>query len=148
MGPELHERLATEASSFGLSLDEHCVRRLSATTVGDRLARLGIDGAFLERMVAAFPLRPLAVVLFGSVARGDYGTGSDVDLLVVFDRDARITRSLYGCFDEAVDVSGFPRPPNPHLVALPPDTAQAFESARWVVDLVRRQCLGERPPGA
>lgn len=142
VGRDLHERLATEAHGLGLSLNEHCVRRLAGTAVGDRLAPLGLDGAFLERMVATFPRQPLAVVLFGSMARGDHGTGSDVDLLVVFDRDVRITRSLYGCFDEAVDVTGFRHPPNPHLVALPSDAASC--GGLWIEVAMDGMVLWER----
>ena len=43
------------------------------------------DARFLERFVeeARRRLRPAAVVLFGSFARGDYGPDSDIDLLVV-----------------------------------------------------------------
>lgn len=142
VGRDLHERLAAEARDLGLSLNEHCVRRLSGKAVGDRLAPLGLDGAFLERMVAAFPRQPLAVVLFGSMARGDHGTGSDVDLLVVFERDVRITRSLYGSFDEAVDVSGFRHPPNPHLVALPRDAESC--GGLWVEVAMDGLVLWER----
>jgi len=119
VGPPLHERLSDEARALRLSLNEHCVRRLSGAAVGERMAGVGVDGEFIDRLVGAFPATPLAVVLFGSVARGEAGTASDVDLLVVFDGDATITRSLYRRFDAAVDVSGFQHPPNPHLVSLP-----------------------------
>jgi hypothetical protein len=121
VGRELHERLAAEARALSLSLNEHCVRKLSGTAVGERLAGVGLDGAFVDRLVGAFPAQPLAVVLFGSVARGDFGTGSDTDLLVVFGPDVHITRSLYRCFDAVVDPAEFRHPPNPHLVALPRD---------------------------
>ena len=132
-GSELHARLAEEARALGRSLNEHCVRRLSGAAVGERLAGVGLDGAFLDRLVGAFPAQPLAVVLFGSVARGDYGTESDVDLLVVFDPDVRIVRSLYARFDAVADRADFPHRPNPHLVALPRDAASCgglwFEAA-------------------
>lgn len=38
----------------------------------------------VSRIVESFS--PLRIVLFGSVARGDDGPSSDIDLLVVFDR--------------------------------------------------------------
>jgi len=123
VGPPLHQRLSDEARALRLSLNEHCVRRLSGTAVAERLAGVGVDAAFIDRLVGAFPATPLAVVLFGSVARGEAGTASDVDLLVVFDAEATITRSLYRRFDAAVDLSEFPHPPNPHLVSLPGATA-------------------------
>ena len=37
----------------------------------------------VDEIVAA--LNPIAIILFGSVARGDDGPDSDIDLLVVFD---------------------------------------------------------------
>jgi predicted nucleotidyltransferase len=47
----------------------------------------------VEEIVAAF--EPVEVILFGSVARGDDGPDSDIDLLVVLDRlepvDKRMT---------------------------------------------------------
>ncbi|MDI4239208.1 MULTISPECIES: nucleotidyltransferase family protein [Bradyrhizobium] len=50
--------------------------------------------------------------LFGSVARGDNGAGSDIDIMIEIDPDARITIFDYvelkeyiaGLFDEPVDV--------------------------------------------
>jgi uncharacterized protein len=50
------------------------------------------------------------VRLFGSVARGDDGPGSDIDLLVDFDQDSslfdlmRMTRELEELFGHSVDV--------------------------------------------
>jgi len=47
------------------------------------------DRGFLERFVEAARrrIRPTAVILFGSFARGDHGPGSDIDLLVVVDQE-------------------------------------------------------------
>jgi len=47
------------------------------------------DRRFLERFVeeARRRLRPTAVVLFGSFARGDYRADSDIDFLVIVDSD-------------------------------------------------------------
>ena len=123
VGPELHERLKAEARALNLSLNEHCVRKLGGTSLSGRLAGLGVDAAFIDRLVASFPVAPLAIVLFGSVARGEAGTGSDVDLLVVFDGNVRITRSLYRCLEDAVDLSELRQAPNPQLVSLPAGAA-------------------------
>jgi len=41
----------------------------------------------IDRMIAGY--RPQRVILHGSFARGDYHEGSDVDLLIVKDTDAR-----------------------------------------------------------
>lgn len=56
------------------------------------------------------------VVLFGSVARGEQGEGSDIDLLVVLHDDVPMARGTYRLWDEqepADDVV------NPHFVHLP-----------------------------
>ncbi|MCP4677497.1 MAG: nucleotidyltransferase domain-containing protein [Deltaproteobacteria bacterium] len=80
---------------------------------------MGLDHAFIERIVEIFPRRPLAVVLFGSFARDESTYESDIDLLIVFDRRVRLTRSLYRIFDDRLDLSRFRNQPNPHLVVLP-----------------------------
>lgn len=40
-----------------------------------------------RQLIESWPLRPRAVVLFGSAARGDMRVDSDIDLLVVMDED-------------------------------------------------------------
>ncbi len=50
------------------------------------LALLRIGDELRNRMaerIAQWPLRPVSVVIYGSVARGDATTGSDLDVLVV-----------------------------------------------------------------
>lgn len=119
VGPELHARLCQEARTRNLSLNEYCVRMLRGEIVDARFVSLGLDQEFLESLIDAFPARPIAVVLFGSVARGEDTAASDIDLLIVFDRGVPITRSLYRGFDETVDISHFRYPANPHMVSLP-----------------------------
>ena len=51
--------------------------------------RLNIDEAQLASLCRRYRVQELSV--FGSVARGEAGDASDVDLLVVFERDARVT---------------------------------------------------------
>lgn len=119
VGPELHARLAADAKRLGRSLNEQCVRLLSAEVTADRLGAAGLDRRFIDSVVAAFPSRPIAVVLFGSFARREDTADSDIDLLIVFETGTRIERSLYRHFDERADVFGLAREPSPHLVALP-----------------------------
>lgn len=123
VGPELHAQLTAEAAGLGISLNEHCVRRLREEQPAGRFARLGLTRRFLESVMSAFPARPLAVVLFGSIARDEQSELSDIDLLVVFDEGVPIERALYRYFDDRVDVSGFVHLPNPHLVSIPRDVS-------------------------
>jgi hypothetical protein len=69
-----------------------------------------------------FEDRLLGVVLFGSYARGEAGTASDVDLLVVVDQRVPLTRSLYREWD-AGPVTWDDRRVEPHFVHLPQPTA-------------------------
>ena len=80
----------------------------------------GVSPTYLDRLVGAFPDPPLAVVLFGSVARGQAATDSDTDLLVVFDGDVRVDRALYRHVDAIVEAAASPNPPSVQLVSLPP----------------------------
>ena len=67
----------------------------------------------LRRQEAALRARGVRhAALFGSAARGDRHAGSDIDILIEFDPEARVTvydyvgvkRYIAGLFDEAVDV--------------------------------------------
>lgn len=64
-------------------------------------------GRFVER--ATQDLRPLALILFGSLARGDYHQHSDADVCVVL---AESPRSLFDGYDRVVacDQSGVVQP--------------------------------------
>ena len=68
-----------------------------------------IPAELLESVVAHF--RPQRVIVFGSVARGEAGPDSDIDLLVVLDddiqRDMLTARSVYEArkdYHHAVDI--------------------------------------------
>ncbi len=47
----------------------------------------GLIDSFLERLIEEAPPSLAGVVLFGSLARGDYDKGSDIDLLLVYDEE-------------------------------------------------------------
>ncbi len=69
----------------------------SAPTVHDRLSAEEALRAIVADIVGA--VHPLAVILFGSRARGDHRPTSDADLLVVMPEGAetrRIRADLYG----------------------------------------------------
>jgi predicted nucleotidyltransferase len=52
-----------------------------------------VPAELLDPVVAYF--RPRRVIAFGSVARGDAGPDSDIDLLVVLDDDAPAAQLTY-----------------------------------------------------
>jgi predicted nucleotidyltransferase len=62
--------------------------------------------------------RLLGVVLFGSYARGEAGTDSDVDLLVVVDGRVALSRDLYRQWDGG-PIAWEARRVEPHFVHLP-----------------------------
>jgi predicted nucleotidyltransferase len=84
-----------------------------------RLRSLGLDREFWTALRGACDPPPLALVLFGSFARGEEADGSDIDLLVVFASGTAITRRFYRRFDGIVDEARFDRRISLHLVALP-----------------------------
>jgi hypothetical protein len=73
----------------------------------ERYAHTEAVGRFVER--AAQELRPLALILFGSLARGDYHRRSDADFCVVL---AEPPRSPFEGYDRVVacDPSGVVQP--------------------------------------
>jgi len=112
----LHESLRVTARTAGLSLNEYCCRRLAAPSpVGT--SDDGTDRA-VEWALSLFEDRLLAVLAYGSWARGEAARQSDVDLLVVVEQSVAITRELYRRWDaRELEIDG--RPVEPHFVHLP-----------------------------
>lgn len=95
--PGLHAVLRTAAAAAGVSLNEHCARKLAAPGGGFD-GQPGAEEA-VARAARAFGDALIGVVLFGSWARGEAGEGSDVDLLMVVDDRVPLTRELYREWD-------------------------------------------------
>lgn len=114
--PGLHALLKTSARDLGLSLNDYCARKLAHPADAAALADDG--AAVLRRAVELHGPMLAGVVVFGSWARGEAAAGSDVDLLVVLDRAAPLTRSLYAPWD-AAPATWDARPVEVHLVHLP-----------------------------
>lgn len=111
--PRLHAALRGAAAAAGLSLNEYCARTLA----GSR----GVSGPgweAVERAAATVDAGLVGVVVYGSWARGEAASGSDVDVLVVVDRGVPVIRALYGRWDEA-PVRWEGRRVEPHFVHLP-----------------------------
>jgi predicted nucleotidyltransferase len=114
--PGLHAALRSAAAESGLSLNDYCVRKLSAP-VGN-LAALEGGVRTVERAAALFGERLVGIAAFGSWARQQAASASDVDLLVVVEPSAALTRELYRAWDEE-PVAWDGRRVEPHFVHLP-----------------------------
>ncbi len=115
--PKLHASLRKRARDTGVSLNSLCLAALNR--------QLGEGSACDE--VRAIPVQQIkelvgetlvGVLLFGSAARGEQRTGSDIDLLVVLDPEVPLARALYGRWD---DMIGHDTPLSPHFVHRPDD---------------------------
>src|SRR5512134_1307647 len=114
--PGLHAALRSAAAESGLSLNDYCVRKLSAP-VGN-LAALEGGVRTVERAAALFGERLVGIAAFGSWARQQAASASDVDLLVVVEPSVALTRELYRAWDEE-PVAWDGRRVEPHFVHLP-----------------------------
>jgi hypothetical protein len=114
--PGLHATLRAAAQAAGMSLNDYCARKLAAPL--GSLAALPDGAAVVERAAAVCGAGLVGVVVYGSWVRGEAGDGSDVDVLVVLERGASPSRSLYRAWD-AAPVSWQRRAVEPHFVRLP-----------------------------
>lgn len=118
----LHRSLAERAASEGLSLNEYCVRRLRA---GDGPVDTGVDvGAVIDRARRIAGAHVLGVIVHGSRVRGDASTSSDIDVLIVVDRDLPLTRELYRRWDDEGGDPGDGQVLDAHFIHLPDSTDQ------------------------
>lgn len=81
---------------------------MAGMTAASAIALTGhrIDAAQLAEVCERYGLAELSV--FGSVARGDAGPESDVDLLFVLAPDARLGFAVFDLEDELVEIIGRP----------------------------------------
>lgn len=114
LDPRLHGALRRAAAEAGLSLNEYCVRKLYSAAPG--VSDPGWQA--VERATAAVEASLVGVVVYGSWARGEAARGSDVDVLIVVDREVPVVRELYRRWDEE-PVSWEGRRVEPHFVHLP-----------------------------
>jgi predicted nucleotidyltransferase len=114
--PGLHAVLREGARRAGVSLNDYCSRRLAVR--GADLERLPGAFASIERAASLFGKDLVAVVAFGSWARGEAADASDVDVLVVVEPRVALTRRLYRAWDES-PVVWDGRAVEPHFVHLP-----------------------------
>lgn len=119
IGPELHAELRREAAARGLSLNEHCARKLAEPPA------IAVEHSELQaavvRALRLFGEALVGVVVHGSWARGEAHDGSDVDLLLVVGAGTPIDRELYRRWDAtgALTIDG--RRADVHFARLPSD---------------------------
>lgn len=95
--PGLHSALRSAARAAAVSLNDYCARKLAAPA--GNLAALAGATAVVERAAELFGDDLVAVIAFGSWSRGEAVASSDVDVLVVVESRAPITRALYRQWD-------------------------------------------------
>ena len=94
----LHGALRRAARDAGASLNEYCVRGLAAALAA---RASGAPTGIAAWATAAFGEALRGVAVYGSWARGDATSESDVDVLVVLDASAALTRDSYRTCDGA-----------------------------------------------
>lgn len=123
ISPELHARAARIARDLGVSLNEYCRTAIEHYTDGaaggGSRATHGARWVDDARRVVGDVLE--GVVMFGSYARGEATTSSDIDLLVVVPESFELNREPYHRWDN-LDLD--PRV-SPHFVHLPDQVAGA-----------------------
>ena len=126
-------RLKKLAKSSGVSINEYLNSIFDQSTALTSIEASGmhkIDRRILDRIKAAsFSSDLVAIILFGSMAKGAETEVSDCDLLLVLASAQKITRKLYTLWDDEVEgsikdslLTG--REINPHFVALPKDLSE------------------------
>jgi hypothetical protein len=114
--PRLHAALRQAARAAGLSLNDHCARKLALP--GGCLAGPGDGATIVARAAELFAANLVGVVAFGSWARGEATERSDLDVLVVLAERVALARQIYRDWDDEPAVCDG-RPVEPHFVHLP-----------------------------
>lgn len=131
---ELHVRLRREAMQTGRSLNSVCIEKLQAerpgfAAPGAAAAQSGmISPEVLDKIYLQWPDDLVGLILFGSVARGEAGEHSDIDLLLVMRPETRITRSFYSRWEAFCrELGGMHELDriSPHFAKLPRSAAEA-----------------------
>lgn len=111
------------SSSKKLSLNQLCVillhRGLNAKDAGN-FPELN---PVVKKLKAKFGDKLIGVVLFGSQATGEATASSDIDILIVLDKEIPLTRSLYTWWSDTISWTDGEL--NPHFVNCPHDASSA-----------------------
>ena len=125
--PALHAALREKAAQLGCSLNEVCLGALTRELERRAGHELGAaDPSWLRAVHDLLGDSLDGVLLFGSVARDESRSDSDIDLLVVVKPDVPLSRRLYTRWDESMAADRH----NPHFVHLP--TSAAAAGSLWL----------------
>ena len=142
LDPGLHGSLRAAARARGVSLNEYCTTKLAAPVV-DAQSFPGASDVIRRAAGLLVGEGLIAVVAFGSWARGELADSSDVDMLIVVSADMALSRSLYRRWDEApLDWEG--HAVEPHFVHLP--TLDSAPSGLWAEVALDGIVLYQRDP--
>lgn len=125
LSPEMHKTLTQKAKSQQTSLNRLAVKLLQEG-LRNRDSEPAHDAdikSLLPLIKNEFKKNLLAVLLFGSVARGEATENSDIDLLIVLQASQPIKRNLYRWWESLPKSGGLPI--NPHFVHLKASTEKA-----------------------
>jgi len=117
--PGLHGALRKAARAAGVSLNEYCARKL--VTPSSDFAGLDLATDAVRRASAVVGDSLIGLMVFGSWARGELHDQSDVDLLVIVEDGAELSRDLYLSWDDG-PIRWRGRRVEPHFVHLPEPT--------------------------
>ena len=139
--PEFHRELSLLADKSGSSLNQFCFEKIrnslnpnSKITSEDQ--QPSFQAKIAEQLVkVGIPL--VGMVMFGSAARGEARDSSDIDLLLVVEREIPLSRELYRIWDTCLPKLGMNHETvskfSPQFVHLPGSPLEAgslwFESA-------------------
>ena len=123
MDSKLHTELKREAQRQQLSVNEFCIRTFRQALTPSHHHPTAYS-KLIEALAQEYAGDGLAgVVLFGSAARAELTSTSDIDLLIVI--ESQVERALYQRWDQSTQIQNAIReerhPVNPQFVRLPID---------------------------
>lgn len=118
---DAYTSLMREAEKACLSLNQLIVQKVSDKMTTSESNSL-VDSILNANLVVGWREKILGILLFGSAARNQLGTNSDIDLLVVLSKEIHINRDLYRQCDKVFGELSFQGyPVSIHFVHPPED---------------------------
>lgn len=132
LDPALHAQLQNMSHERHLSINQLCVNQIKALTGASPAStsgvRFGIPEVELKNLLESSGCKVQGCVLFGSAARGELTSKSDLDLLLVLEPGESPSRDVYSLWEKKVEPflkTKLAREVSPQFVALPESFADA-----------------------